>query len=209
MIEIILLLVFIISAAGAGTILVRRMPDAQRIAAIPGAAEAVSLGQAAKKLCVAGIKKVPCFRDFNWLDFVQKMLMKGRVVVLKTENKINDYMTKLRQTAEVKREKEGEALDSYWHDLKTIIKTNSSIRHTETHTKPDEIANETAVKTKNSESVEIDVKAAIAQAQAQIESVQPAISRVAMPKDPQKTEFQSRKKKHNSKKRKFKDPFQW
>lgn len=207
MIEIILLCVFIISAAGAGTILARRMPAAQRMAAIPGAAEVVNFGQAAKNLCVAGIKKVPCFRDFSWLDFVQKMLMKGRVVVLKAENKINDYMTKLRQKAEAEREKEGVVLDNYWHDLKTIVKSKNPIRPAETKT--EEAASEPEIKKQLSGEEGMDVRAAIAQAQAQMESVQPAVKHVALPDDPQRTPLQNHKKRRGAKKRKFKDPFQW
>ena len=206
MIEVILLSIFIVSVAGAGAILARRMPVAQRMAALPGAAEVVNLGQAAKKLCVAGIKKVPCFRDFNWLDFVQKMLMKGRVFVLRAENKINDYMIKLRQKAEAERIKEGEALDNYWHDLKTMVKTKNLIRNAETKSGQEK---RIAVDIKEMEPDNLDVRSAIAQAQSQIEAVQPAITRVVIPENSEKSESQHHKKKRNSKKRKFKDPFQW
>lgn len=207
MIEIILLSLFGIGVAGAGTILFRRMPFAQRTAAIPGSAEAVNLGQAAKNLCVAGIKKVPCFRDFNWLDFVQKMLMRGRVLVLKAENKINEYMTKLRQKAEAEREKDGEVLDNYWHDLKSMVKTKNPMRRSAA------ADGEDALPESEGRPEEVDVHAAITQAQAQIETVQLSVTKVALPEEPQKAQTQNQsqtqKKKRGTKKRKFKDPFQW
>jgi hypothetical protein len=208
MIEVILLSVFIISAAGAGIILARQMPVAQRSATVAGLEEAANFGQAAKNLCLAGIKRVPCFRDFNWLDFVQKILMKGRVVVLKAENKINDYMLRLRQKAEENRDKEAEVLDNYWHDLKTIVKTKNPMHHAEA--KAVTAQSELIAKEKSVLPEEVNVRAAIAQAQAQMESVQPAINRVVMPEEGiSNNHSQHHKKKRGFKKRKFKDPFQW
>lgn len=206
MIEIILVSLFGIGIAGAVSILIRRMPFAQRTAAIPGSAEAVNLGQAAKNLCVAGIKKVPFFRDFSWLDFVQKMLMRGRVMVLKAENKINEYMTKLRQKAEVERAKDGEVLDNYWHDLKSMVKAKNPIMH------QDRAAGQNATLDGEGKLEQVDVRAAITQAQAQIETVQLSVAKVALPEETQKAHNQNQSqtyKKRGARKRKFKDPFQW
>ena len=108
-----MLSILVVGVAGTATILARKMPVARRTAVTSIELNAANFSQAAKGWCAARIKKMPYFRDFNWMDFLQKMLMRGRVLVLKTENKINDYMLRLRQKAETEKQKDGQVLDNY------------------------------------------------------------------------------------------------
>jgi len=55
-IEIILLLIFIISALGMGIILVRQMPAAQRLAETPQTTAPTNFSQASKNFCITTIK---------------------------------------------------------------------------------------------------------------------------------------------------------
>lgn len=206
MIEIILLSVFIISIAGTAAILLRKMPLAQKTAAASLELNSVNLGQAAKGWCLARIKKMPYLRDFDWMEFAQKILMRGRVAVLKAENKINDYMIKLRQKAEAEQKKDGQVLDNYWHDLKTMVKAKK-------------LGNYQAVNEAVTESAGLKVKAVYPQetkGQAILTTVEnndvlePAISRVAMPDAvSQKNVPHFNKRKRFAKKKKVKDPFKW
>jgi len=65
-------------------------------------------------------------KDFSWIDFSQKQLLKIRVAVLKIDNKINEIAGKLRQRAEKKRQEEQIAGDNYWQDLKNVVKAGQS-----------------------------------------------------------------------------------
>ncbi len=205
MIEIVFILLFFTGVAGAVAILARRMPQAQRSAVVSVELNAANLTQVAKFWCVSRIKRMPYLRDFDWMDFVQKMLMRGRVMVLKAENKINDYMVKLRQKAEAEQKKDAQTLDNYWHDIKTIVKTKKpdSTHNSDGAGKSDLDAVDLA-NTKVVYPQELEVPGLGADSEDKLQ--EPAVSRVVMP---QETGLPGRKKKRLAKKKKFKDPFQW
>ncbi len=123
MVEIIASLVLVGSIAGAGSILVRKMPRAIKTLEIEESSGRFGW-RAGFAWLSAKIRQNPRLKDFSWLDFLQKKLLKIRVAVLKVDNKINDFAAKLRQRAEKEQRKdEGETIDdNYWRDLKTIVK---------------------------------------------------------------------------------------
>ncbi|NCB64435.1 MAG: hypothetical protein EOM52_12750, partial [Clostridia bacterium] len=79
-----------------------------------------------KNWIVGRIKRRSSMKDFSWIDFSQKQLLKIRVAVLKIDNKINEIAGKLRQRAEKKRQEEQIAGDNYWQDLKNVVKAGQS-----------------------------------------------------------------------------------
>jgi len=122
MVEIIASIVFVGSVAGAGSILVRKMPQA--IKSVEAAESSDRFGwRVGFAWLLAKIKQSPRLKDFSWLDFLQKRLLKIRVAVLKIDNKINEFAAKLRQRAEKQRHQGQAPADDYWRDLRTIIKT--------------------------------------------------------------------------------------
>lgn len=202
-------MVFVISAAGAATILVRKMPSARRMAVTSVELNAANFTQAARGWCVARLKRVPYFRDFNWVEFLQKMLMRGRVLVLRAENKINDYMLKLRQKAEAEKQKEGQVLDNYWHDLKTIVKTKKlDSRHATHEIEAAATGVETEFGIKSTQPLAAQTPDSALEIM--VDASAATVSRVVMPEDTvSANQAQSHKKKRSAKKRKLKDPFQW
>lgn len=198
MVELIASIVFIGSIAGIGIIAARRMPQAMREAQLSPEAKLLNFRDAAKNWFAVRLKNNRYLKDFSWIDFVQKRLLKVRVLVMKAENKINEYTVKLRERAENQKKKEEALLDNYWHDLRTIVKTkktgykrNSKTSAAESEAAPDEDA------------VDGDAIAGSAEAKAE-----PMIGRVVMPAQVLPREPRG-KKKHNSKKKKIKDPFKW
>ncbi len=203
MIEFIASIVLIGSVAGAGGIIVRKMPQALRSVEMSGAEGFAHWFGGLKNWLVAGIKRNPRWRDFSWLDFSQKQLLKIRVAVLKVENKIGDYTDKLRQRAQ-KQQKENEAPeDNYWRDLKNIVKTKQL---------PQDKNDKNKLKISGYKPEIIDVVKKDAKDSAveivAISKSEPMVNRVAIP---EKTHSKTArpKKKRVVKKKKTKDPFAW
>ena len=126
MIEIIASVVFIGGIAGAGSIIARRMPQAVKTLEADRAVFPVGVFAGIKNWIVDRIKRRSSMKDFSWIDFSQKQLLKIRVAVLKIDNKINEIAGKLRQRAEKKRQEERIAGDDYWQDLKSVVKAGQS-----------------------------------------------------------------------------------
>ena len=126
MVEIIASVAFIGGIAGAGSIIARKMPQAIKALEADRAAFPVGAFAGIKNWIVGGIKRRSSMKDFSWIDFSQKQLLKIRVAVLKIDNKINEIAGKLRQRAEKKRQEEQIAGDNYWQDLKNIVKAGQS-----------------------------------------------------------------------------------
>ena len=124
MIEIIASIVLFGSIAGLFAVIYRKMPALKQIPKESGVSARADFWTKLKSWSVLSFKKIPYFRNFSWLDFLQKILLKGKLLVLKTENKLNEYMLKLRQRAENQKQ----ALpDNYWHDIKTTVKTKKPL----------------------------------------------------------------------------------
>jgi hypothetical protein len=134
MVEIIASLVLVGSIAGAGSILVRKMPRAIKTLEIEESSGRFGW-RAGFAWLSAKIRQNPRLKDFSWLDFLQKKLLKIRVAVLKVDNKINDFAAKLRQRAEKEQRKDGgeATADNYWRDLKTIVKNKQSLSAAKKH----------------------------------------------------------------------------
>jgi hypothetical protein len=201
MIEIIASIVFLGGVAGAAVIFGRKMPAARKAVETSPEAKLAGLGVSMKNWLASKIKQSPRFKDFNWIDFAQKRLLKIRVVVLKTENKINDYMVKLRHHADEQKKKEEVLLDNYWRDLKTIIKTKKSL--------PEKKGSKrTAQELQAAGKDPFQVGEMIEAEAHEVAKAEPRIGRVVMPEQIA-PKISNKKKKHNHQKRHFKDPFSW
>lgn len=199
MVELIASIVFIGSLAGVGMIAARKMPQAMREAQLSPEAKLLNFRDAAKNWFADRLKNNRYLKDFSWIDFVQKRLLKVRVVVMKAENKINDYTVKLRERAEDQKKKEEALLDNYWRDLKTIVKTKKPAYKRNARTSAVEL--EAAPEEEAAATGEAAMDLTLAKPE-------PMIGRVVMPEQAQPRESRN-KKKHNSKKKKSKDPFKW
>ncbi len=125
MVEIIALIAFIVGAAAAGIVFVRKMPQA--IAGVQ-ISESRPLGwRAGTVRFLEKIKHHPRVEGFSWIEFLQKQLLKARVAVLKIDNKINDLAGKLRQKREKKIQENQIVAESYWRDLKGIVKGKKTL----------------------------------------------------------------------------------
>ena len=204
MVELISSILFIGSTAGAITIVAKKMPAANQLPGIISDSHVGGVLSVINSWLTSKIRKTPYFKDFSWLDFAQKALLKGKLVALKTENKINDYIVKLRKRADEEQKKEEAMLDNYWHDLRTMVKTRKPI---------------IVIKNSKSPKVEEEVSEPMEAVAIKTESVrlgelklsEPMIGKVVMPEDViQKTSNQCKKKRSsNSKKKRFRDPFSW
>ena len=126
MVEIIASIALIGGIAGAGSIIARKMPQAVKTLEAERAAFPAGVFSGLKNWIVGRIKRRSSVKDFSWIDFSQKQLLKIRVAVLKIDNKINEIAGKLRQRAEKKRQEEQIAGDNYWQDLKSVVKAGQS-----------------------------------------------------------------------------------
>ncbi len=209
MVELIASILFIGSAAGAITFAAKKMPAADQLPEKARELRLASVFGVINNWMVVKIKKTKYFKDFSWIDFVQKRLLKTRVIVMKAENKINDYMVKLRQRAEDQKNKDEALLDNYWHDLKTMVKTKKplvvkGVQSLETGAS--ELAQTISVKIGGAISGEKPVSV-----QKSVSNIEPMIGRVVMPEDVIQKPAHQQKKRHssNSKKQRFRDPFRW
>ena len=200
MVELIASILFIGSTAGAIAIVAKKMPAAgqlpEKVNELPPAG---FLGMF-KDLFASLIKKNPYLKNFSWIDLAQKTLLKGKLVALKTENKINEYMVRLRQRAEDQKQKEEALLDNYWRDLKTMVKTRKPL----VGKNPDSKISHVKVEVKSTEekSNNLDSLASV--------KSEPMIGRVVMPSQvSDKTDHHKKKRSSNSKSGRFRDPFRW
>jgi len=185
---------FVIGFGGLAFMIAKKMPEARR-AQIAGDDKFAGFFYSFKKTISDRIKKNPRFKDFSWLDVAQKLLLKGRVVALKAENKINEYIMKLRQRAENQQNKDAAMLDNYWHDLKSMVKAKKNFNAVTIEPRDAEIARE------NTSASDEDLVA-----RQSIESAAPAV-KTAFPE--QLTARSSRQKKRHQRKKKVNDPFRW
>lgn len=108
--EIAALVTLLGSLVGMGVIIWRKIPV---LAELPEEAQAPRENLFLRlKNKVAGISVI---KNFNSLAFLQKILSKIRVLTLKIENKIADWLQKLREKSQKKKNFEN---DKYWQELK-------------------------------------------------------------------------------------------
>ncbi|MCU0653141.1 MAG: hypothetical protein MUD10_02680 [Candidatus Pacebacteria bacterium] len=195
MVELIASILFIGSAAGVVAIAAKKMPALNEI---PEKSDLKVLGTfgAFKKWLAFKVKSNPKLKDLSWIDLAQKTLIKGRVIVLKTENKLNEYMVKLRQRAESQQKEKEALLDNYWHDLKTIVKTKKIAvgKNPKGGVETLTVARPTGEATVHSE---------ISEFPAEEEGMKTVFPEESSQKHHHK------KKKHSGFKKRFRDPFSW
>jgi len=212
MVEAIVAVIFVGSVAGMAMLAVRRMPTAKQASERSADFKLANIISGLKGWIEARIKKMPYFKNFSWIDFLQKYLMKAKLLILKAENKVNDYILRLRKRAEAKSSQEEARLDNYWHDLKTIVKTTqkSVLARKYSKNKIEEAVKEEKMKTDHPIIIE---KSIIAENDAAVKksSMEPMIGRVVMPEDviEKPAVHQKKKRPASSKKRKLRDPFSW
>lgn len=109
--ELIAAIILFVSLAGIGVILFRKMPV---LAKMPANATKVNLGH----IFLSSIKKaknLTPLKRFSTDVFLQKILSKARVLILKMENKTGSWLQHLRENS--KKAKFGES-DNYWQKIK-------------------------------------------------------------------------------------------
>ena len=112
MFGLIFLIILIGSLVGMGIIVFRKIP---LLLELPEAA----LPQFNWQDPLIKIKNLLPFRDFSFEIFLQKILSKIRILILKTDSKTSSWLQKLREKA--KRKKFGEN-DNYWQKVKKSTK---------------------------------------------------------------------------------------
>ena len=108
MTELIAAIILIGSALGMFVILFRKIPI---LVGLPKTAERPLLNDLWQK-SKERIKNLPQLKSFSSEIFIQKVLSRIRVLTLRIENKIANYLQKLREKAQKKNE------DNYWQELK-------------------------------------------------------------------------------------------
>lgn len=113
MAELIALVILILSFLGMIQIISRKIP---LLAALPEASvKEESLFLKLKKK----IEEINPLKNFSYEIFLQKILMKIRILILKVENQTFNWLIKLREKIQTKKIIEK---DSYWEKIKKEIK---------------------------------------------------------------------------------------
>jgi len=129
------LIIFIASIAGIASIVLKKMPALARLPE-PETAPGANFGARLKNWTKGRIEKVPGLNNISKDVFLQKLLSRVRVMTLKLEAKTGNYLQKLREQSQKKREEERN--DNYWSDLKKLVKTRDYLkRRTAASDKPD------------------------------------------------------------------------
>lgn len=110
--EIIATVILICSFLGIGILIFRKIPVLVKLpdSNLP-ATPTFSPVYLYKKL-IEKIKNIPGLKSFSFEIFLQKLLSKTRILTLRIENKIANYLQKLREKARKKND------DNYWQELK-------------------------------------------------------------------------------------------
>ena len=115
MVELFATIILFGSLLGIGMILFRKIPD---LIELPEAPTRFNF----KKTLLnfkGKIKVLNPLKNFSSEVFLQKILSKIRILALKIENKIANYLQKLREKSQKKKAKEN---DNYWKELKKSTK---------------------------------------------------------------------------------------
>jgi len=68
------------------------------------------------------IKNLPPLKSWSFENFLQKLLSKIRILTLKTENKTTNWLQKLRERSQKKKEIQN---DKYWEEIKKTTNHNN------------------------------------------------------------------------------------
>ncbi len=112
--EIISLALLVLSLAGLGVLVSRKIPE---LAVMPEP-QGIFLKEETKIKIKEKAKEVLKNRSNSFEKFLQKFLSKTRILSLKAENKLSDWLRRLRERS-MERTKE---IDNYWKEIKTSIK---------------------------------------------------------------------------------------
>ena len=108
MLELIAITILIGSFIGMGIIIFRKIPI---LVELPKTTESPLLNDFWQKL-KEKIKNLPPLKSFSSEIFIQRVLSKIRILTLRIENKIANYLQKLREKGKKKHN------DNYWQELK-------------------------------------------------------------------------------------------
>lgn len=111
--EVIAIIIFIGSIVGMGIIIFRKIPTLATLPNISPLRERWILRLGNK------LKEIPLFKNFTYELFLQKILTKMKILLLKIENSISQHLQKLREKYQKKRNLEN---DNYWEKIKKLTK---------------------------------------------------------------------------------------
>ncbi|HOX29601.1 MAG TPA: hypothetical protein P5080_00800 [Candidatus Paceibacterota bacterium] len=131
MIDLILAIIFFGCTISIAAIAARKMPALEQIERQPQISEnKIGVAGQARHWVVLRIKQAPLFKkwfkDFSYTTFLQKLLSKVRVMMIRLENKTSAYLEKLRVQA--KEKQEAAVNDNYWSDIKNLIKNKEIVK---------------------------------------------------------------------------------
>jgi ribosomal protein S17E len=112
--EIISLLLLVLSSAGLGVLVSKKIPE---LSAMPEP-QGIFLKEETKIKIKEKAREVFERRSNSFEKFLQKLLSKTRILSLRAENKLSGWLTRLRERS-MERTKE---IDNYWKEIKTSIK---------------------------------------------------------------------------------------
>lgn len=115
MIQLIAIIIFLGSLLGMAVILLSKIPILVKLPATPiSFREIIVLGLKNK------IKSFPFWKDFSVNKFLEKILIKLRILTLKAENQTTNWLKKLRARSQKKESED----NHYWEELKKAKKNN-------------------------------------------------------------------------------------
>lgn len=114
--ELIATIILIFCLLGMGTIVIRKIPVLVALPEISITKEGL-ISRFGKR-----IKEILPFKNFSYELFLQKILIKIRILVLKIENLIFHWLQKLREKYQKKKLSQN---DNYWEKIKKEIKKNN------------------------------------------------------------------------------------
>jgi hypothetical protein len=120
MADLIALILLLGSLFGIIAMISRKMPLLDQIAR-ENPVKKTGLLEMAGNWVVLKADGIPVLRDFSHYVFLQKILSKIRIMTLKIEAKIGNYLQSLRERS-LKKHQES-ASDGYWEDLRSLIKS--------------------------------------------------------------------------------------
>jgi|GEM_PF-2434736 len=130
MAELIAIIVLGLSLAGAFFIVGRKIPVLLELQSAPKD-RPTGFWERILKNVESYLQKIPIFKGFSWQAWIEKSLSKARVMALKTDNKIEGYLTALHVKEEEKKKAGGHTTGEYWSDVKEFVKTKTGL-----HVKP-------------------------------------------------------------------------
>lgn len=131
MTDLILLIIFFGCTLSIGMFVAKKLPTLEQM---PESAQIkknqVPLSRSLRIFCLSIVNRIPMLgewvKDFSYITFLQKLLTKIRILILKLENKTAFYLEKLRTHAS--QAKETADNDNYWSDIRNLIKNKDGAR---------------------------------------------------------------------------------